>query len=107
VGRGTCLGCGAKWVPSDECYADCILEGIRRTFMQYWTHFPEGVYVREALTRAARRAAYGAEVGCVDGASAATRALAVRIGESLPRLADPSKDQLREHLADIEGDCSP
>lgn len=95
------------WLPSDECYAGCILDGIRLTFMPYWTHYPEGAYVRGALTRAAQRAAYGAQVGCVEGPSEDTRALAVRIEGSLPKLADSSKDQLRQHLADIERDCSP
>ena len=43
---------------ADECDTDCALGLLTRTYMQYWTRFPAGREIVEAMTRSIRRVEY-------------------------------------------------
>lgn len=42
-------------VPADECFTSCMLFILNRTFGRYWTTFPDGDHVAEALSVGAER----------------------------------------------------
>lgn len=91
-------------VPSDECYADCVLDRILRTYARYWTERPHGLHVEEALARATDQAAYAADLGCEWSQPAATRDLLDRVRTSLERV-NADQESLRRQLRAIEAAC--
>jgi hypothetical protein len=96
-------------IPSDECYADCVLGKIDRTFLQYWTRFPKGSKVSQALTEATPMAKYAVDLACSrnDTDFSVPRPLLEKIRTSLAGVTAPEKRQLLDYLAQIEQKCYP
>jgi hypothetical protein len=92
-------------VLTDECYEGCVLDGLHRTYARYWTSFPRGTFVDEALTTAFEPARYAAGLGCVDGASDRLRQLLTAIRASLDEVTAPGRRALVEQLDAIERAC--
>jgi hypothetical protein len=96
-------------IPSDECYADCVLDKIDRTFLQYWTRFPRGSKIRQALTEATPMAKYAVELACSsdDTDFSVPRPLLEKLRTSLAGVTAPEKGQFLDYLAQIEQKCYP
>jgi hypothetical protein len=96
-------------VPSDECYADCILNKVSRTFAKYWQIFPTGHNVDQALTASNTMAKYAAELACSsdDTDFSVPRPLVEEIRTSLANVRDTGKGELLDDLAQIERKCYP
>lgn len=95
----------------DECYTYCNLYLIIRTRMQYWTRFPAGQYIDEAMPFAIRRAEFAAKY-CFLGATGYLQMDMQVIQDSLDELrmsleaVSPSQSaMLLMRLAEIEEDC--
>jgi hypothetical protein len=94
-------------VPSDECYASCLLEAIRVTYGRYWTELPGGAHVGEAVRRAGEIAAMGARVGCqFPEEPPRARELAARLRSSLTPVSAAGRQALMTHLDTIERGCA-
>jgi hypothetical protein len=96
-------------IPGDECYADCLLGAIDRTFLQYWTRYPRGYAIRQALVEATHTAEAAADVACFDKDTDYSVPLP-RIEKLRGSLADvvaPEKTQLLDYLEQIERKCYP
>jgi hypothetical protein len=94
-------------VPADECYASCQLEMIRLTYGRYWSEFPSGAHVEEAVQRAVEIAGHGASLGCqFEEESPRARELAATLRSSLTPVATPGKQALLTHLTTIERACA-
>ena len=88
------------WVPSDECYANCALQKVHRTFQHYWTRFPNGIWIHTAIEKAASMAKYGARVACED--LPVPRPFFDEMRASLAGVTDPGKQELLESLNELE-----
>jgi hypothetical protein len=89
-------------VQHDECETTCILSGyIGDRILQYWTRFPSGPHIGEALTEASR------SLQEVDPASCDKDdlKLLVEIRSSLAKVTHPAKRGILKSLADIERVC--
>jgi hypothetical protein len=95
------------WVPSDECYADCVLEKVNQTFVQYWTRYPDGVAVKQALAQAIPMVKYSASIACHDKhvSYSVSRELLDQIRRSLAQVTASEKEQLLESLDHIQRKC--
>ncbi|MEJ2504342.1 MAG: hypothetical protein P8177_13680, partial [Gemmatimonadota bacterium] len=51
-------------VPGDECYADCLLDRIERTWARYWAEYPRGVHTEAAVRNAIEILEWGAAWAC-------------------------------------------
>jgi hypothetical protein len=96
-------------IPSDECYARCILDKIDRTYLQYWTRYPRGSKVSEALAEATPMATYAASLACsdTDPAYSVPRPILEKFRSSLAHVTAPAKLSLLASVGDIERKCSP
>ncbi len=91
----------------DECYADCLLERINKTFLQYWTRFPKGYAIDQALTKAAQIAEDAANIACFDKDPnySVSRPLLTNIRNNLMEVTAPAKSQLLKFIDQIELKC--
>jgi hypothetical protein len=87
-------------VPRDECYADCVLKVIHRTYQQYWTRFPHGASINEAIGKAAARAKYASQMVCYD--VPVTRPFLDEMRASLAGVTAPGKHEILRSLNDLE-----
>jgi len=95
------------FVPSDQCYAHCLLNKIDKTFLQYWTRYPKGSTIGPALTKATALAKYAANLACLDKETdySVPRSLLDKIRLSLQEVTAPEKRQLLGYLDQIERKC--
>lgn len=93
------------WMPSDECYTACALGKIVGTFARYWSEYPRGVHVSDALARAAKLSDYGAAGGCTQDEPEHTMDLVASIRQSLSKVIDPGGDRLQRDLTAIARAC--
>jgi hypothetical protein len=89
-----------------ECEADgaCKLSAdIVGRWLQYWTRFPNGPHLNEALAQAAMDARHVVDYPCVG-----TEGLKVvaDIRASLYEVMDPAKQEILKSLTEIERNCS-
>ncbi len=102
-------------IPSDECFARCILDLLTRTYKRYWTRFPDGREVVGAITRAALRVDRAARYCIVapfvgrgplaDGSPGGVQELVGELRLSLEHVTVVEKDQLLVHLSEVEQVC--
>ncbi len=95
------------FVPSDECYANCLLDKIDKTLLQYWTRYPKGSAIGQALTKATALAKSAADLACLDKNAdySVPRSLLDKIRISLQEVVAPEKRQLLGYLDQIERKC--
>jgi hypothetical protein len=89
-------------VQHDECETTCILSGyIENRVLEYWTRFPSGAHIAEALASATEslRGLYAGPCGQEDVQ------LVAEIRNSLSKVTHPAKDQILRSLAEIEKAC--
>ena len=94
-------------IPGDECYANCLLERIDKTFLQYWSRYPNGYAVNQSLIEAARIAQAAAGVACLDKDTdySVPRPILDKIRKSLVGVPAPQKNQVLEYIDQIERRC--
>jgi hypothetical protein len=94
-------------IPGDECYAYCLLERIDKTFLQYWSRYPNGYAVSQSLIEAARIAKGAADVACFDKGTdySVPRPVLEKIRNSLVEVIAPQKSQLLEYIDQVERKC--
>jgi hypothetical protein len=97
------------FIPGDECYANCLLDKIDKTFLQYWTRYPKGSAIGPALTKASALAKSAADLACLSKETdySVPRSLLAKIRISLQEVAAPEKRQLLRYLDHIERKCYP
>jgi hypothetical protein len=88
------------WIPGDECYSNCILQAVSRTFQQYWTRLPNGASINEAIEKAASRAKYALQMACYD--SPLPRPLFDQMRTSLTSVTAPGKPEILGFLDKLE-----
>jgi hypothetical protein len=95
------------FIPSDECYANCLLDKIDKTFLQYWTRYPQGSAIGPALRKAAAMAKSAANLACLDKNTtySVPRSLLDKLRISLQDVTAPEKRQLLRDLDLIERKC--
>jgi len=94
--------------PADECYSDCVLRvGIIDGPLQYWTRLPSGKNVENALRLASGHAKHAVDVACYDSAKPVPHEfrLIESIRASLSKVDHKGKDELLDHLAQVEAIC--
>lgn len=88
----------------DECGQACVLDAyVGDRFLQYWTRFPSGSHVGEALGHA------GEDIASVAGDDCEIKndlGLLTHIRESLAKVTHPAKDGLLSSLKQIEIKCA-
>jgi hypothetical protein len=84
----------------------CILDAVERTYGRYWTNFPRGRHVEEAMTEATKRTTHAANGTCAGGEPQRARTLAARVRASVANVNVPQKAVLLRHLTEIERACS-
>jgi hypothetical protein len=90
-------------IPSDECEDDCALYKIEQTFARYWSEYPKGTYVGDALSGSSWLVDYAMGVACADRQSQPDIAeTAARLRASLAHVTDPKNDEIRRQLTAIE-----
>ena len=96
-------------IPGDECYASCVLEILRRTYLQYWTRLPQGPAINQALAGAMPRAKHAADIACSDKGVdySVPNPLIESFRKSLVDVTAPEKNQLLDYLDQIERKCYP
>ena len=99
------------FIPVDECFTDCALSVLARTYMQYWIRFPAGRQVVEAITRSIRRVE-DAERLCILVSTGYLQidrqradGLVNELRESLDSVRVDERDQLIQLLSEIEAGC--
>ena len=101
------------WVAStlpthtDECYSSCQLQQLTNRPLQYWTRYPAGRHVKDALNDGADRARAVAQDACRPGdpGSEVDPDDLEEIRDSLAEVTDPGKEPILNSLADIERKC--
>lgn len=91
----------------DECYAACLVERINKTFLQYWTRFPKGYAIDQALTKAAQIAQDAAAIACFDKDVnySVPRPVLENVRNSLREITGPAKNRLLNDIDQIESKC--
>jgi hypothetical protein len=90
-------------VPHDECETTCILAGyIGDRILEYWTRFPSGPHIGEALVEASRMLREVDPAICDKD----DLKLLADIRDSLSKVTHPSKQEILKSLADIERTCA-
>jgi hypothetical protein len=96
---------------TDECYTECVLGRISGRQAVYWTRFPRGAHIRDALRDGAEEAKYAAAMACdnsdptlfaqtsVDAASVKT------LRDTLAQVTDPLKQDVLKSLDEIARKC--
>jgi hypothetical protein len=96
---------------TDECYINCHLSVLAQSYMPYWSQFPRGPHVLEAVANGVRLAARGARYCPLVAAeylqepADQTRTLVGSLRESLQNVTVAGKDDLLRHLSEIEATC--
>ena len=97
-------------MPSDECYADCVLGKVERTYLQYWRRRPNGVAIHEALKKALEEVRYAATEACPkedpkNEDYTVPRPLLDEFRKSLTGVSATEKQQLLTSIDQIERQC--
>ena len=94
-------------MPSDECYAACVLGKVNRTVVQYWRRYPAGTYIEPALGQATPLVNCAATLACHDGdlRYSVDRDLLDSIRRSVTPVVSPRKRELLASLDDIQRTC--
>jgi hypothetical protein len=91
-------------VQHDECNNACVLGAyIGDRFLQYWTRFPTGPHIADALAQA------GKDVRSVAGGDCESEddlKLVADIRASLSKVTDPAKREILNSLGEIERKCA-
>lgn len=97
----------SQWGPyTDECYAACQLGWVSQREEQYWTKFPRGHHISEALESASATVSdYLAKYACADEYNSIDHADIVALRDSLSNVTDPGKQQLVKSLDEIARKC--
>lgn len=89
-------------VQHDECETTCILGGyIKARSLQYWTRFPSGPHISEALAQASSHLRQVDPAIC----SKDDLKLLADIRDSLSNVTHPTKYEILKSLADLERAC--
>ena len=92
-------------VQHDECEDVCVLAGyIEQRVLQYWTHFPTGPHIVEALTHASQQI-QGVASGDCESKDDEIK-LVAEIRRSLSKVTNPAKRAILNSLAEIEHKCA-
>ena len=87
-------------IPADECYAECALEILRRTYEQYWTRYPKGAFIGEAIEKASSISSYASTPDCEY--SQVSPKILSGIRESLAPVTAPAKSAIIDALNKLE-----
>jgi len=90
---------GLRVIPSDECYSDCALSKIVQGPLQYWTRYPNGNSIREALQKAISHATYAIETSIYNAPPQPTLN---EIRRSLANVTAPEKRRLFDLLDEAD-----
>jgi hypothetical protein len=96
---------------TDECYTECHLSVLAQSYMHYWSEFPRGRQVLEAVAngvRAVERAARYCPLVAADYLQTPPGQIRTLIGslrESLQDVTVAEKDDLLGHVSEIEAAC--
>jgi hypothetical protein len=89
-------------VQHDECETTCILGGyIENRVLEYWTRFPSGAHIAEALDSAGESLRGLDAVPC----SQEDLQLVAEIRDSLSKVTHPAKEKILQSLGEIEKAC--
>ena len=87
-------------IPADECYAECALKILSRTYEQYWTRYPKGTFISEAIEKASSISSYASAPDCEY--SQVSPQILNGIRESLSPVTAPRKSVIIEALNKLE-----
>jgi hypothetical protein len=96
---------------TDECYSNCVLQQLVDRPLQYWTRYPVGPHIAEALSRGADRAHVAAEGACertspeIKEQTTVPRERLTEIRTSLTKVTHSGKEPILKSLVDIEQKC--
>ena len=96
---------------TDECYTECHLSVLAQSYMPYWSQFPRGSHVLEAVAKGLPRVARAAQFCPLVAAEylqappGQIRTLIGNLRESLQEVTVAGKDDLLGHLSEIEATC--
>ncbi len=88
------------WIPGDECYAACLLRAVSRTFLQYWTRFPDGTHTVDAIEKALSMTKHAPQLACYG--LPVPRPLLDQMRSSLMNVTAPGRRQLLDSLDELE-----
>jgi hypothetical protein len=97
-------------IPSDECYSACVLDKIDRKWLQYWTRYPHGSKIKEALEQATPPAKYAADLACYDPSEpdySVPRQILDKMRSSLADVTETGKIPFLQYIDGIERKCFP
>ena len=86
-------------ISSDECYSDCSLSKIVQGPLQYWTRYPNGKSIHEALQKAISHATYVVETSIYNAPPQPTLN---EIRRSLANVTAPEKRRLLDLLDEAD-----
>lgn len=87
------------------CDGPCILANVAKSLGRYWSTFPSGRWVKDALAEAERLVAKGVNYGCMDSTAAAAGESADFLLETLKKVEVPEKEQLLLQVALVVQAC--
>jgi hypothetical protein len=92
---------------TDECYSDCVLSvKIIQGPLQYWSRFPTGVHIAEAIQQGAEFAKYAASMACYEkDESPVPKDLVEHIRTSLVPVVHLGKQDILKSLDEAERAC--
>ena len=90
---------GLRVIPSDECYSECALSKIVQGPLQYWTRYPNGKSIHEALQKAISHATYAVETSIYNAPPQPTLN---EIRRSLANVTVPEKRRLLDLLDEAD-----
>jgi hypothetical protein len=92
---------------TDECYSDCVLSvKIIQGPLQYWSRFPAGAHIVEAIQQGAEFAKYAASMACYEqDASPVPPGFVEQIRSSLVKVVNPGKQDILKSLDEAERAC--
>jgi hypothetical protein len=90
---------GLRVIPSDECYSDCALSKIVQGPLQYWTRYPNGKSIQEALRKAVSLATYAVETSIYNAPPLPTLN---EIRHSLANVTAPERRRLLDLLDEAD-----
>ena len=96
---------------TDECMTECHLSVLAQSYMPYWSQFPRGRHVLEAVANGVRVVARAARYCPLVAAEYLqerpdqVRTLIGSLRESLLNVTVAGKDDLLRHLSEIEATC--
>jgi hypothetical protein len=87
------------FIPSDECYSDCVFDKIERTYAEYWKRYPHGKFLNEAIQKAIPLATYAVQMSLYD---TPPQPLLQRLRRTLDNVSSPAKSPLLDLLGEAE-----